>query len=74
MLTCPGALASPEHHDLSLARIVSHAVCRYGLVHCVGNLFNVGHQLFIVSTCDEDGLVVDVGHISDQDRFKLVRV
>ena len=42
------------------------------LVHHVGNLLNVGHQLFIVSTCDEDGLV-DVGHISDRDRFNLVR-
>ena len=47
-------------------------MCGHGLVHHVGNLFNVGHQLFIVSTCDEDGLV-DVGHISDRDRFNLVR-
>ena len=54
--------------------IDSHALCRHGLVHYVGNLFIVGHQLFIASTCDENGLVVNVSHTSDRDRCELVRI
>ena len=45
-----------------------------GLVHHVGNLFDVVHQTVVVGACDEDGFIVDIGHICDRNGFKFVRV
>ena len=61
-----GAFASQEHDDLGLAGVPDDS-------H-VGKLFVVAHQTVVVGACDEDGFVVDIGHICDWDRFKFVRV
>ena len=69
----PGAFFSSEHDDLGLAGVPIHNAMTWSCPH-VGNLFGVTHQTVVVGVSDEDSLVVDVGHNSDRDRFKFVRV